>query len=104
MNFDFSKPCEKPGTYKSAIQFIDKLWAYPAQLSDKFSQSKNEVNSNNSSMPPQVIHLKSKQNGKSKLRMTADELLSTGENQNKAPNLAIKALAELWLENAMLIN
>ena len=60
MDFDFSKPYEKPGTYKSAIQFIDKLWAYTAQLSDKLSQSKNEANSNNSSMPPSSDSLKIK--------------------------------------------
>ena len=41
MDFDFSKPYEKPGTYNSAIKFIDKLWAYSAELVDKVPQPEN---------------------------------------------------------------
>ena len=60
MDFDFSKPYEKPGTYNSAIKFIDKLWAYSAELVDKVPQPENEANSNNSSISPSSDSLKIK--------------------------------------------
>ena len=59
MDFDFSKPYPKPGSYKSAIQFLDKLWAFSAQMNDKLSRT-TQANSINSSLPPSSDSLKIK--------------------------------------------